>query len=192
MSLSFYSLHKHKHEHRPRSPAFLAPRPPQFAFGFPPAGVPSDVEDGDEGEDGGVWEEVELEEMACADEEERGFFLPHHVPWTWCVLVDAAAHPCRPTHAQAPAPMAPTLDRHGVLRLARQRLHHPRPAAPCFLPLPLRACSTHLTPDLRCVHIHTRYSARICHYHPALPASPARVRVPPSGGAVRRGRWGQG
>ncbi|KAJ7310140.1 hypothetical protein DFH08DRAFT_974495 [Mycena albidolilacea] len=151
MSLSFYSLHKHKHEHRPRSPAFLAPRPPQFAFGFPPAGVPSDVEDGDEGEDGGVWEEVELEEMACADEEERGFFLPHHIPWTWCVLVDAAAHPCRPTHAQAPAPMAPTLDRHGVLRLARQRLHHPRPAAPCFLPLPLRACSTHLTPDLRCL-----------------------------------------
>ncbi|KAJ7810428.1 hypothetical protein B0H14DRAFT_3480671 [Mycena olivaceomarginata] len=36
---------------------------PQFAFRFPPAGVPSDVEDGDEGEDGGVWEEVELEEM---------------------------------------------------------------------------------------------------------------------------------
>ncbi|KAJ7822573.1 hypothetical protein B0H14DRAFT_3731538 [Mycena olivaceomarginata] len=52
--------------------ALLSP-PPQFAFGFPPAGVPSDVEDGDEG----VWEEVELEEMevevelACADEDER-------------------------------------------------------------------------------------------------------------------------
>ncbi|KAJ7333216.1 hypothetical protein DFH08DRAFT_1083715 [Mycena albidolilacea] len=78
--------------------ALLSP-PPQFAFGFPLAGVPSDVEDGDKGENGDVWEEVELEEMeveaelACADEEERedGFDEVPLPPPPPCALL----HPLR-------------------------------------------------------------------------------------------------